>query len=198
MPPSSPTRTLAHEDRLKWNARYRESSLIAPPQRPACHPLALRWKSRFVGGPMLDAACGLGRGVACGIDRFAPIYAVDVSDVAIVTARNLWPQSNIRWIIGDVTALPWEEEAFGLICSFRFTDRAFMKRMLTYVRPGGMILFEGFSERQLETKPDRNPAWTMTRSGLAELFASWEVLEIGESSAPHFLVHCAAIRPKRT
>jgi hypothetical protein len=43
-----------------------------------------------------------------------------------------------------------------------------------------------------------NPDWTTSLSELTELFSGWEMLELGESDAPHRLVRCAAIRPAKT
>jgi len=185
-------------DRRKWNARYRHASATAQPERPQAHPMAGRWQSRFIGGAMLDAACGLGRGLAGAVDVFAPVYAVDLSDAAISAARKLWPQPHIRWVIADVTAICWPEDRFGLVCSLRFTEMPFLRRMRRSIRPGGMILFEGFSRRHLEIKPDMNPDWTTSLSELTEVFAGWEMLEMCESGAPHWLVRCAAVRPVRT
>lgn len=147
---------------------------------------------------MLDAACGLGRGIAAALDAFDPIYAVDVSDVAILAARRLTPSRRVRWIVADVTALPWPAGAFGLVCSFGFTDLPFLRRIRGAIRPGGMLLYEGFSRRQLEVRPEMNPDWTLTLPLLGELIAGWEVLETGETEAPPYLVRCAAIRPGRS
>lgn len=195
MTSSPPTPSAAAQDRRTWNVRYRDAAAAAPPERPQPHPMAVRWRSRFAGGAMLDAACGLGRGLAGAADAFAPVFAVDVSDVAIAAARRLWPQPRIHWIVGDVTALPWPEDRFGLVCSLRFTDLAFLRRMRACIRPGGMILFEGFSPRRLELNPGMNPAWTASLPELTEIFRGWDLLELGESEPPHPLVRCAAIRP---
>jgi SAM-dependent methyltransferase len=189
------------EDRRKWNARYQAAGPADAP--PAPHAMALRWRGRFCGGAMLDAACGLGKGVAGALGAFAPIYAVDVSDVAVFRARRLFAsqpeaRANVRWIAGDVTALRWPENYFGLVCSFGFTDLPFLRRMRTAIRPGGMLLYEGFSRRQLEVRPEMDPAWTLTVPELSELLSGWELLETGESDALHRLVRCAAIRPGRS
>src|SRR5277367_2851931 len=79
-------------DREKWNARYGDSSSGRALVRPEPHNLAMRWRSRFLDGPMLDAACGFGKGVAGALGSFAPIYAVDVSDVAVSTGRRLFAE----------------------------------------------------------------------------------------------------------
>jgi SAM-dependent methyltransferase len=144
---------------------------------------------------MLDAACGMGRGLAGALDAFAPLIAVDVSDVAIRAARPLYPPRRVRWIVADVTALPWPRDFFGLVCSFGFTDAPFLRRMRASVRKGGLVLYEGFARRQAEVRPDLNPAWTLTLPELEELFSGWTILETGETAAPPFLVRCAALRP---
>jgi tellurite methyltransferase len=188
--------TPAQQDRRKWNARFRGAA--ENPKRPVAHPMAERWRGRFIGGPMLDAACGLGRGLAGGLDHFAPVYAVDVSDVGIAAARKFWPQPGIRWVVADVTALPWPQDHFGLVCSLRFTDVGFLRGIRAAIRPGGMLLFEGFSSRQFAASPKLNPDWVMSPDKFRDLFAGWEILEIGESDEPgHALIHAAAIRPAR-
>jgi len=191
-----PSADSAALDRRKWNARYRDAGAAAA--RPEPHPLTLRWRSRFAGGPMLDAACGLGRGLAGALDDFDPLYGVDVSDAAIFAARRLYPPRRVRWIVADVTALPWPAGTFGLVCSFGFTDLPFLRRIRSAIRPGGMLLYEGFSRRQLESRPGMNPDWTLTLPLLRELCAGWEVLETGETETEPYLVRCAAIRPGRS
>src|SRR5271154_3449554 len=131
------------QDRQKWNARYRGATEGQAPVRPQPHGLAVRWRSHFAGGPMLDAACGMGKGVAGALGRFAPIYGVDVSDFAVSTARHMFKESDasgnpVRWVVADVTALPWPADHFGLVCSFGFTDIPFLKRIRGAVKPGGM------------------------------------------------------------
>jgi tellurite methyltransferase len=193
--PPGPPESSAVPDRRKWNVRYRD--LGAAVARPEPHPLAVRWRPRFSGGAMLDAACGLGRGICGALDAFDPIYGVDVSDVAIVAARRLYPP-RVRWIVADVTALPWPDGRFGLVCSFGFTDLPFLRRIRAAIRPGGMLLYEGFSRRQLEVRPEMNPDWTLTLPLLRELVAGWEVFESGETGTQPYLVRCAAIRPGRS
>jgi SAM-dependent methyltransferase len=180
------------DDRQKWNDRYREAAALGP---PAPHPLALRWRGRMVGGTMLDAACGLGRGIAAVGHLFHTVYGVDLSEVAIARARRVWAGRSIEWIVGDVTVQPWEPDCFGLVCAFGFTDLPFFRRMRGSIRPGGMIVYEGFSRRQLEAKPDLDPGWTSSPADWDQLLAGWEFLERGESTEAPFRIRCSAIRP---
>ena len=150
---------------------------------------------------MLDAATGLGRGIATAQGRFDPIYAVDLSDVAVRRARRYWAgaghgdQRRIQWIVADVTAICWPPDFFGLVCAFGFTDLPFFSRLTRAIAPGGMLLYEGFAARQLELKPGLDPGWTATPEAMRGLFRGWEVLTCEESETPPFRLRFAAIRP---
>jgi hypothetical protein len=101
----------------------------------------------------------------------------------------------VRWIVADVTQQPWPAGYFGLVCAFAFTDLPFFRRIQESIQPGGMFLYEGFSPRQREVKPDLNPAWTASPDDLRRLFPGWDVREQGESREPPFRTRFAAIRP---
>jgi SAM-dependent methyltransferase len=187
------------EDRRKWNRRYREG--FAGPDRPEPPALAVRWAGHFAGGPLLDAACGLGRGIACAAlappDRpFAPIYGVDLSDVALRAARRLWGEvPGIRWIAADVATLHWPSRYFGLVCAFGFTDLDFLASLPRIVRAGGLLLFEGFSSRQRDVKPGLDPAWTSTPEELERVLTGWRMLSCEETAQSPYRLQAAAVHP---
>ncbi|MBI3992793.1 MAG: class I SAM-dependent methyltransferase [Candidatus Lambdaproteobacteria bacterium] len=186
------------EDRDKWNTRYAEAA--TPPARPEPHPLAQRFERRLPAGRLLDAACGLGRGIACAGPRIETIYAVDLSDVAIATARRLWASDpRIRWIVADVAALRFPRAFLDMVCAFGFTNWALLKDLERIVAPGGFVLYEGFAERQREVNPRLDPAWTATPASLLRLFGHWEVLACAEteSDGPPYRVHLAAVHPRQ-
>jgi SAM-dependent methyltransferase len=182
------------DDRIKWNRRYAESD--QPDTRPEPHAMALAWRHLFIGGAMLDAACGLGRGIASGLGAFHPVYAVDLSEPGLRRARALWSDTpDIRWIVSDVNDLQWPSTRFGLICSFGFTDMNFFRRVPKLLKPGGMFLYEGFSARQKTVKPDLNADWIGDPDALRALFAGGRVLECAETGEPPFRLRLAALAP---
>ena len=179
------------ENRRKWNRRYLEPKRF----QPVPHALGEQWGHRFIGGRMLDAACGLGRGIATGREAFQTVFAADISDVAVFRARKLWKHDRrIRWIVADATCIEWPQDFFGLACAFAFTDLPFFARLRGAVVPGGMFLYEGFSLRQRELKPQLNEDWTSTPERMREIFAGWEILTCEESGEAPYRVRFAAIR----
>lgn len=183
--------TLA-EDRQKWERRYAEQ----PPQRPEPHPMVLRWQAWVPPGPLLDAACGLGRGIASAPAHCSGIVAVDLSLQGIRQARRLWAErGGIDWLVADVATLPLPAGHFAMICAFGFTDWHFLRRASRLLMPGGVLFYEGFSPRQRAVRPNLNADWTATPAQLRQLFARWRLLECAESTAPPYRTRLAAVRP---
>lgn len=179
------------DDLAKWNRRYAERAA-----EPVPHPLALRLRPLMRGGRMLDAACGLGRGVAAAGDLFDECWGVDLSEAALQQARAHWGERpGLHWVVGDVVCLPWPADAFDLICAFGFTDWAFIRRVPALLRPGGLFLHEGFARRQRVLRPGLNPDWTSTPQQMRMSFPDWRLLVCTQSDAPPFRTTFAAQRP---
>ena len=169
------------EDRRKWNRRYAESNPAQQAIEP--HPLALQYRPWITAGPMLDVACGLGRGIAAFHDLCNPCIGVDLSDVALREARATWCEHpQVHLLASDVMTQQWSKSYFVLICAFGFTDWRFFARIPGLLRPGGVFLYEGFSRRRLQLKPDMDPAWTSTEADLRSLAPGWPVLLFEEDA----------------
>ncbi len=187
------------EVRDKWNRRYQERA--AEGSVPEPNPLALRFAGEVRGGVLLDAACGLGRGIAALVERVERVVAVDLSEEALRAARRYWERQEaaagkILWIQGDAGRLAWPADYFACVCAFGYTDRDFLRQAARITAPGGLFLYQGFSRRQLEIKPELNPDWTSTPGEIAALFAGWRVLALEESDEPPYRVSLAARRPQ--
>lgn len=76
---------------------------------------------------LLDLGCGIGRHVMYAHEMGLEAYGIDLSDVAVQTAR-VWakkngfmePEKNI--VQGDVTRLPWENQFFDVAVSHGVLD----------------------------------------------------------------------------
>jgi tellurite methyltransferase len=185
--------TLA-DDRRKWNRRYQEA--LGGGALPEPNALALRFRERLRGGILLDAACGLGAGIAATLGQVDRAIGVDLSEVALVEARRRWgPQPKIQWIQADVARLRWPPGTFAGVCAFGFTDWTFLRQVPGMLRPGGVFFYQGFSRRQIAIKPDLDPDCTSTPQAIEALFPGWRILASEESDVPPYRVHFAGLRP---
>lgn len=185
------------EVREKWNQRYRDK--LDEGFAPEPNPLALRLRDEMKkGGVMLDVACGLGPGIAAVHDLFDHCTGVDLSNTAIQAAKELWREHpTIEFIVGDVSRMSWPQNGFDLICAFGYTDWAFMRKVSQLLKPGGLFLYQGFSQKQLAIKPDLDPDWTSTPESVAALFPGWTKLVSEESNEAPFRVSFAARSPEK-
>lgn len=182
------------EVRKKWNRRYEEKSRAGISPEP--NPLALRFQHRVQGGVMLDAACGLGSGIAALAGQVERIVAMDLSDRALRDGKAHWKgHDNISWVQGDVARMEWRGPCFEVICAFGFTDWNFFRRVPHLLKKGGLFFYQGFSARQLTVKPNLDPAWTSTPESILALFHGFEVLALESSESPPFRVSFAAAAP---
>ncbi len=122
--------------------------------------------------------------------------AVDLSEQALQGARRLWQdREHITWIQADVGRLRWKAPWFDVVCAFGFTDWDFLAGVPGLLKPGGLFLYQGFSRRQLEVKPDLDPSWTSTEATIARVFPGWRVLTLEETGGPPYRIGFAAIKP---
>ncbi|MEZ5171468.1 MAG: class I SAM-dependent methyltransferase [Acidimicrobiia bacterium] len=69
------------------------------------------------GDRLLDMACGSGLALELAHARGARCSGIDASARLVSVARDRNPDSDLR--VGDMEALPWDDESFDLVTSFR-------------------------------------------------------------------------------
>ncbi len=92
------------------------------------------------GDRLLDIACGAGLAVELAGLRGALCAGIDASPRLLAVARDRSPDADLR--VGDMNALPWGDESFDVVTSFRgiwgTTPRAVAEAYRVLV-PGGRI-----------------------------------------------------------
>jgi SAM-dependent methyltransferase len=69
------------------------------------------------GDRLLDVACGAGLALELAAVRGARCAGIDASHRLLAVARDRVPQADLR--VGDMHALPWADESFDVVTSFR-------------------------------------------------------------------------------
>ncbi len=90
------------------------------------------------GDRLLDAACGSGLALELAALRGATCFGIDASHRLIAIAQDRSPDGDIR--VGDMNDLPWGDETFDVVTSFRGiwgTTPDAMKSINRVLRPGG-------------------------------------------------------------
>jgi SAM-dependent methyltransferase/alkylhydroperoxidase family enzyme len=92
------------------------------------------------GERLLDIACGAGLAVELAALRGAECAGVDASERLIKVARDRSPNADLR--VGDMHALPWDDDTFDVVTSFRgiwgTTPKA-LDEARRVLKPGGRL-----------------------------------------------------------
>jgi len=186
---------MSHIDQQNaWNDRYRDAGedylFGTEPNRF----LARRAKLLQNGQTALSVADGEGRNSVWLAEQGLQVKAIEISTVAIEKARRLAAgrQVEVDFVLADMLALDWPPqeycEAFdwvvGIFIQFvgpgaRERQFAVMKEL---TRPGGCILLQGYTPKQLDYKTGgpSDIGNLYTSDFLRSAFADWEIEELVE------------------
>ena len=175
-----------------WSKRYQDAGeqylFGTEPNRFLAHRADLLQEGRTA----LSVADGEGRNSVWLAEQGLDVTAIEISVVAVEKARRLAAgrKVDVRFVLADMTASDWPpaelHNAFdwviGIFIQFvgpeaRARQFAAMKQM---ARPGGRILLQGYTPRQLEFKTGGPSAIEnlYTRELLLTAFTDWHIEEL--------------------
>lgn len=103
---------------------------------------------------ILDIGMGEGRNAVFLAKKGHHVVGIDISSVAVKKAESLAKEFNVR-LNGIVTSFkdfnPPDEE-FDVILCFYFVNKDLHKKMLKWLKPGGLLIYESFTTNQLKVK----------------------------------------------
>lgn len=133
--------------RDKWDARYRNVDVAAPPDPSQT---LLEVEPGLKPGDALDLACGVGRNALYLARRRWRVQAVDFSEVAISQGRQFAASENLSvdWLVRDLNVWRPTPARFALVIIYYLhLPHPQMSRILVEaeraVRPGGLLLVVG-------------------------------------------------------
>lgn len=163
------------KDRHRWNERYR---LRSPSFDPA--GLVVKHADLLEGGRALDLACGAGANALFLAEHGYRVDAIDLSEVALGIAQTEGRRRgvSVNWIQAAAASLPLSGPAYDCIVVFRFLDRDVLRELPKLLNPGGLLFYESFNIRRLESRPDFNPAYLLNLGELEDWFAGLEIIVV--------------------
>ena len=140
----------------RWNQRYSEAT-YAYGEGP--NVFFREWLPKFEATSILMPADGEGRNGVYAATLGWQVTAFDLSSAGRTKALQLAKQQEVKleYIVGDFAEIQFEEASFdaiGLIYAhFPAEQKAlFHQKLDTYLKPGGVIIFEAFSKNHLPYK----------------------------------------------
>ena len=177
-----------------WNARYRNAGEDYLFGIEPNHFLARRAHLFQDGHSALSVADGEGRNSVWLAEQGLKVTAVEISSVAVAKARKLAAGRGVtvNFLVADLLAPDWRPAALadefdwvvGIFIQFASASerpRQF-EAMKRATRPGGRLLLQGYTPRQLEYKTGGPPTAEnlYTPELLRAAFADWTIEELVE------------------
>lgn len=125
--------------------------------------------------PVLDLACGSGRNALWLAQRGVPVVAADINPAALEALEANAPAGLTTWEV-DLEApgsVPLAGSRFGAVLVFRYLHRPLMPSIRDAVVPGGLLIYETFTEVQPRYGRPTNPDFLLRTGELADTFADW-------------------------
>jgi len=175
----------------RWNERYGAPDYIfgtAPNAFLASNASRLKRRQRA-----LCIADGEGRNSVWLAEQGLEVTAFDFSPIGVDKARKLAASRGVkvRYEVSSVYDWSWPAAAFDVVAAIfvQFADppmRSFMfERMARALRPGGLVLVEGYTPKQLEfgTGGPKQLDQLYTEDLLRAAFAGMEIIELRQYEA---------------
>ncbi|GIL08498.1 MAG: SAM-dependent methyltransferase [Chloroflexota bacterium] len=188
---------MTHEDRIRWDAIYRQRG---QQHFPEPDPFLFDYTPPTAPGDerrALDIAGGQGQNGLWLAEQGYIVDVMDISRLALARGRQEMVARGLRslnFLPVDLDTAELEAEHYDLVCVFRYLKRELFPALRACVRPGGRIVYETYNLRYREIVPAFNPAFLLQPGELAALFAGWKLLHAGDVQHISRLV---ALKPGR-
>lgn len=171
-----------------WNRRYAGEEFLFGTEPN-------RWLREHAGtlpagGRVLSVADGEGRNSVWLARQGFQVDAFDVADRAVAKAQGFAAREgvSVNFEVADVDGFAWADAAYdGVVAIFvQFADpetRArLFERIVRSLKPGGVLILQGYTPRQLEYRTGGPPILShlYTREMLASAFAALSIVELRE------------------
>ncbi len=128
---------MALKDRLRWNVRYHQKK-----RRPDVRPSVQRFHQLAAKGKALDLATGLGENALFLARSGFTVFAVDISDEAVLPLARRHP--NLIPVCLDLDEWDIPTNFFDLIINIRFLNRRLFPQIIEGLKPGGVLIAETY------------------------------------------------------
>lgn len=149
-------------------------------------------------GPVLDLAAGACRHGIFAAQAGLPVLCYDISTPALNRGREEAERLGVRIRTRRIdleppAKNPLPADRFGAILVFHYLHRPLIPCIRKSLCPGGVLIYETYTEGQRAYGRPRNPDHLLGEGELFEFFHDWEIVHCFEGVAYHPERACAQL-----
>lgn len=139
---------LTGDDKTQWDQRYSRPTFIFG-KTPAKF-LAENYQYIPFEGTVLDMGMGEGRNAVFLAQKGYKVTGVDLSSVAVKKAYLLAQEFGvkIKGVVASLKDYKIPPNSYDAIVCFYWVDRAMVEKMKSWLKPGGVIIYEAFTMKE--------------------------------------------------
>jgi SAM-dependent methyltransferase len=136
------------ESKSAWDAKYNRPNFVFG-KRPADF-LAENYHYLPFEGTVLDMGMGEGRNAVFLAQKGFKVTGVDISSVAVKKAHLLAKEYGvkIKGVVASMIDYKIPAGSYDAIICFYYVDRNLLDKIKTWLRPGGILIYESHTTRQ--------------------------------------------------
>lgn len=170
------------DTKSEWDQKYSRPSFIFG-KTPAKF-LAENFDYLKDGSAVLDMGMGEGRNAVFLAQKGHKVTGVDISSVAIKKSYLLAKEFGvkIKGVVASLESYKIPKGSFDAVVCFYYVDRKLSQKMMEWLAPGGIIIYEAFTLKQRSKKGHRKDpeSYYLKEQELLTMFSGMRVLKYEE------------------
>lgn len=173
---------VSQDSKTQWDQRYSRPAFIFG-KSPAQF-LAENYQYIPFEGTVLDMGMGEGRNAVFLAQKGYKVTGVDISSVAVKKSYLLAQEFGvkIKGVVASLKEYKIPPASFDAIICFYYVDRELHNKMLSWLRPGGVLIYESHTDLQKTVKGNEryDEAYLLRASELLTMFKGMKILKYEE------------------
>lgn len=170
------------DTKSEWDQKYSRPSFIFG-KTPAKF-LAENFDYFKDNSAVLDMGMGEGRNAVFLAQKGHKVTGVDISSVAIKKSYLLAKEFGvkIKGVVASLESYKIPKGSFDVVVCFYYVDRKLSKKMMEWLAPGGILIYEAFTIKQRSKKGHRKDpvSYYLKEQELLSMFKGMRVLKYEE------------------
>jgi len=171
-----------YDTKSEWDMKYSRSSFVYG-KAPAKF-LAENYSYLSEGSTILDMGMGEGRNAVFLAQKGHKVTGIDISSVAIKKSYHLAREFGvkIKGVVASLEKYKIAPASYDAIICFYYVDRKLVPKIISWLKPGGVLIFEAFTIEERNKKSHQNDPveYYLKKQELLSLFPSMRVLKYEE------------------